>query len=279
MNPKISIIVPIYNTAKYLPKCLDSITNQTYQNLEIILVDDGSTDNSSTVANKYAKKDPRIKIIHQKNSGPSAARNHGLKIATGKYISFIDSDDQIKPNFIDSLLKSFFNDPTVCLSVCGIHYKRLNQHSAEDVYTCPIRPIRFKESQKAYILYLLAIDGRLYSSVNKLYRANIAKKLKFDESLNFAEDTKFVLDYLKYAKSAKIQFVLEPLYIYNYGTETSSVRSAAIDWSNWQIQYKNLKKWLGKNPTPKEKFWLHLVYLRWHISHYRAKKRAKTVKK
>ena len=95
MQPKISIIVPIYNTAKYLPACLDSIVNQTYQNLEVILVDDGSTDNSGVIANDYAKKDHRIKIIHQKNSGQSAARNAGLAKATGKYIGFVDSDDQI----------------------------------------------------------------------------------------------------------------------------------------------------------------------------------------
>ena len=272
MNPKVSIIIPIYNTAKYLPKCLDSILDQTYQNLEVILIDDGSTDNSGKIADDYAKKDQRIKIIHQKNAGQSSARNRGLKNATGNYISFVDSDDTITKTFIEKLL---FKNRDTALSVCGIRYKRLRQHSVENVYINPLRSIRPNESKKAYILYLLAIDGRIYSSVNKLYKADIAKNLKFDESINFAEDTKFVLNYLKAVKSANINFVLEPLYIYNYGTETSTISSAATNWHNWQAQYKDLKTWLGKIPTLKEKFWLHLVYLRWHISYLRSKRRSK----
>ena len=116
MNPKISIIVPVYNTAKYLPACLGSIINQTYHNLEIILVDDGSTDDSNEVISKYAKNDSRIKTIRQNNQGQSSARNTGLKKVTGDYVSFIDSDDKIRPTFIADLLSPFlpqkcrFND-------------------------------------------------------------------------------------------------------------------------------------------------------------------------
>ena len=240
---------------------------QTHQNLEVILIDDGSTDNSNQIAQQYAKQDARIKIITQKNSGQSAARNKGLSIATGTFVSFVDSDDQVKPTFISALLSSF-NEQT-SLSVCGIHYKRLKQKTANDVY------INHKnESKKAYILYLLALDGRLYSSVNKLYRTKIAQECRFDESLNFAEDTKFVLDYLKKSQG-EISFVLQPLYIYNFGTDTSTIKSTAINWQNWQTSFNNLKKWLGKNPSFKEKFWLHMVYLRWRISYIRSKRRAK----
>lgn len=272
-NPLISIIVPIYNAAKYLPVCLDSIINQTYQNLEIILVDDGSTDNSYQIAKSYAKKDPRIKLVHQENAKQSAARNHGIKLATGKYVSFIDDDDEITKNFIEQLLLPF-NQQSISLSVCGIHYKRLKQNSVSNVYTNPIRPKHKSESYKAYILYLLAIDGRMYSSVNKLYKTSIVKKISFDQNLNFAEDTKFVLDYLSHTKGT-INFILKPLYIYNFGTETSTIKSTATVWQNWQTSYNNLKCWLGKNPTIKEKFWLHLVHLRWRISYLRSKRRAK----
>ena len=272
MNNKVSIIVPIYNTAKYLPTCLDSILNQTYQNLEIILIDDGSTDNSAKIIDDYAKKDPHIKAIHQKNAGQSATRNHGLSIATGDYISFIDSDDEVTPDFIESLLHAF--TPQTSLSVCGIKYKRLKLNSAENVYINPISPRRKNESQKAYILYLLTIDGRMYSSVNKLYSAKIAKKLNFDESLNFAEDTKFVLDYLK-KSFGNPSFVLKPLYIYNFGTQTSTINKTATIWKNWQISYSNLKKWLGNSKNPNEIFWLNLVHLRWRISYIRSKHRAK----
>ena len=272
---KVSIIIPIYNTEKYLKACLDSVLSQTYENLEIILIDDGSTDNSGKIIDDYAKKDHRIKVVHQKNRGQSAARNEGLKKATGDYISFIDADDKIKPNFIEKLLAPF--DETTALTVCGIHYKRLKQHSAEDVYINPLRAKKPNESKKAYILYLLAIDGRLYSSVNKLYKADIAKSLTFDESLNFAEDTRFVLNYLKKAsENQKIKFVLEPLYIYNFGTEGSTINKTALDWQNWNASYKFLKSWLGKHPKPTEKFWLRLVRLRWRISHIRSRRRARS---
>lgn len=272
MSSKISVIVPIYNTAKYLENCLDSIANQTHQELEIILVDDGSTDESGKIADTYAKKDQRIKVIHQKNAGQSAARNHGLKSVTGDYVSFIDSDDFIKPDYYEKLLHAYDNNTS--LSVCGVHYKRLRTKTAEDVYINPLRARKKNETKKAYILYLLAIDGRMYSSVNKLYQAKFAKECHFDESLNFAEDTKFVLDYLNLA-DGEPRFVLEALYIYNFGTETSTIRSAATKWENWQKQYQDLKSWLGPRPTMKEKFWLHTVRARWRVSYIRSKRRAK----
>ena len=272
-QPLVSIIVPIYNTARYLPACLDSIIAQTYQNLEIILIDDGSTDHSGQIADNYAKKDSRIKVAHQKNQGQSAARNLGLTMVKGEYVSFLDSDDEIKPTFIKELLAPLASS-NASLSVCGMHYKRLKTNTAENVYISQLRPRRKPESLKAYVLYLLAIDGRMYSSVNKLYHAKIATKLRFDTKLNFAEDTKFVLDYLAKA-SGDPAFVLSPLYIYNFGTETSTINSTAIQWRNWQTAYQNLKSWLGPHPSAREKFWLRLVHLRWHISFLRSKRRAK----
>ena len=272
-SPKVSVVVPIYNTSKYLPKCLDSIIDQSYQNLEIILIDDGSTDDSGKIADDYAKKDKRIKVFHQKNAGQSAARNLGLEKATGDYVGFIDSDDRVDKSFILKLLTPYESDLQTLITVCGVHYKRLKTNSAENVYINPLRLIRKHQSKKAYLLYLLAIDGRMYSSVNKLYRLDTAKKCHFDETLKFAEDTKFVLDYLK-KSSGNIRFVLEPLYIYNFGTETSTINRTATSWSSWQTAYKNLKTWLGPHSTMCEKFWLHMVHLRWRISFVRSKRRA-----
>ena len=103
LNDTVSIIVPIYNKEKYLEKCLDSILGQTYRDLEIILVDDGSTDNSLAICQRYAEKDPRIKIYHKPNGGVSSARNLGLEKSTGKYISFVDPDDFIHSEFIERL--------------------------------------------------------------------------------------------------------------------------------------------------------------------------------
>ena len=96
----ISIIVPIYNTEKYLNECVDSIINQTYKNIEIILVNDGSTDNCLKICDEYAKKDKRVKVIHKENGGLSSARNSGLDILTGKYVCFIDSDDYVATTFV-----------------------------------------------------------------------------------------------------------------------------------------------------------------------------------
>ena len=94
-TPVLSIIVPVYNVEKYLARCIDSILAQTFTDFELILVDDGSTDNSGEICDEYAGKDPRIIVIHKENGGVSSARNHGLDIARGEYITFVDSDDQI----------------------------------------------------------------------------------------------------------------------------------------------------------------------------------------
>ena len=105
MNPLISVIVPIYKVERYLVRCLDSIVNQTYRNLEIILVEDGSPDNCGAICDDYARLDERIRVIHQENRGLSAARNAGLDIMSGEYLMFVDSDDRLKSNILQSLFE------------------------------------------------------------------------------------------------------------------------------------------------------------------------------
>ena len=105
MGDKISVIVPIYNVEPYLRRCIDSIINQTYKNLEIILVDDGSTDGSGEICNKYEQQDERIRVIHKKNGGAADARNKGLEVMTGKFVSFVDSDDWIEYNFYENMIE------------------------------------------------------------------------------------------------------------------------------------------------------------------------------
>ncbi|MBR0467933.1 glycosyltransferase [Candidatus Saccharibacteria bacterium] len=273
-KPLISIIIPIYNAAKYLPYCLDSVIGQTYQNLEIILVDDGSTDNSYQIAKNYAKKDSRIKLTHQKNQGLSGARNTGIAKSTGTYLAFVDSDDEIGPGFAKKLLNPYQKNKDISLTVCGFSRKFLKTKQTENMFLAPASPFKKTDTKKSYILRLLALDGRLYSVDNKLFISTIAKKLHFDTSRNFAEDTKFVLDYLKQT-NCKISFILEPLYIYNFGSETSTVNKSATKWANWQKSYQDLKTWAGKSPTAKEKFWLKVILLRWRISFQRSKARAR----
>ncbi len=101
MNNLITVIVPVYNVERYLPRCLDSIVHQTYEELEILLIDDGSTDSSGEICDRYAINDPRIHVVHQKNAGAGAAKNTGLRIATGEYLAFVDSDDWIEPDSLE----------------------------------------------------------------------------------------------------------------------------------------------------------------------------------
>lgn len=239
------------------------------------MIDDGSTDNSNKIARQYAKEDSRIKLFRQENAGQSVARNAGLKQATGDFISFVDSDDKIDKEFVKKLLKPYI-DQNVSLSVCGLQYNWLKTNTSSKVFINHLRPRRKNESKKAYILFLLAVDGRMYSSFNKIYKKSFLNDIQFDENLNFAEDTKFVLDYLKNTPdSSKIAFTLESLCYYNYGTETSTLKKTACDWNNWKISYENLKNWVGKNPKFSEIFWLILIYFRWRISNIRSKRRLK----
>lgn len=121
MESLISIIVPVYNVGEYVAKCIESIVNQTYTNLEIIIVNDGSTDNSGAICERYAEKDDRIIIIHQENQGLSMARNNGIDIATGEYIGFIDSDDWIEPDMFETLYTvAVENDADI--SMCNFYY-------------------------------------------------------------------------------------------------------------------------------------------------------------
>lgn len=126
-EPLVSVIVPVYNSAKYLERCLASITNQSYKKIEIICINDGSTDNSLALLNEIAKSDARIAIISQQNAGLSAARNKGISVSTGEYLSFIDSDDYVAPDYIEYLLKLLerhkFKSPLAICSLMDVYTK------------------------------------------------------------------------------------------------------------------------------------------------------------
>ncbi|WP_270312668.1 glycosyltransferase family 2 protein [Ligilactobacillus agilis] len=120
-QPLVSVIIPVYNVEKYLRRCLDSVLKQTYRQLEIILVDDGSTDSSGKIVDEYAKKDARIVVIHQENGGLSNARNHGIDIATGEYLTFIDSDDYVVEDYVEYLYNLLArNDFKAKLALCSL---------------------------------------------------------------------------------------------------------------------------------------------------------------
>ena len=283
MKPLISVIIPIYNTGDSAVKLLNKLTKQSYENLEIICVDDGSKDGSFDLVSEFIRqsglknKNLNMTILRQKNQGAAGARNLGLKKASGEYVTFIDSDDEVKKTHIEDLLKSLEKDPRNALSVCGYVYRRLRMQTEKNFFTNEIWTGLEEVNFRAYILSLLASDGRMYAAINKMFRLSVIKKAKveFPVGWDFAEDTMFVLRYLKAAEEAgfnRIGMVLKANYIYNYGTETSTVASSSMKFSNWQKSFQNIATWAeDKNDSEEIKKlkqkWLKKLYLRFRISH------------
>ena len=283
MKPLISVIIPIYNTGDSAIKLLNKLTKQSYENLEIICVDDGSKDGSFDLVaefirqSKLKNKNLNMTILRQKNQGAAGARNLGLKKASGEYVTFIDSDDEVKKTHIEDLLKSLEKDPRNALSVCGYVYRRLRMQTEKNFFTNEIWTGLEEVNFRAYILSLLASDGRMYAAINKMFRLSVIKKAKveFPVGWDFAEDTMFVLRYLKAAEEAgfnRIGMVLKANYIYNYGTETSTVASSSMKFSNWQKSFQNITKWAEDKKDSEEikklkQKWLKKLYLRFKISH------------
>lgn len=180
--PLISVIVPIYNVETYLPQCINSILESTYTNLEVILVDDGSTDNSNQICDEFKAKDSRCKVIHQINSGLSAARNMGLKEAKGEYISFIDGDDYISPIMLETLYQAIIKDDYSFSMVYGKQvYKHLIQTISYDTNTT-FEHLTIYQHELFQNLYGRGNDEVQYQVVwNKLYKANTIKDLFFEK--------------------------------------------------------------------------------------------------
>ena len=170
----ISVIVPVFNVEQYLNRCLESIVNQTYTNLEIILVDDGSTDKSGEICDYWKDTDQRIKVIHKENGGLSDARNVGMNMASGEYIGFIDSDDYIAPEMYDRLLKAIIqNDSDI--AVCSVEMVWENQN-LKTPYTSKINDIL---DNKEAIEELIKENKLKLPVWNRLYKSCIAKKFDF----------------------------------------------------------------------------------------------------
>lgn len=213
----ISVIVPIYNAEKFLPKCLDSIKNQTYKDLEIILVNDGSSDGSGLICEKYSNGDKRFIVIHKSNGGVSSARNTALKIAKGKYIGFVDPDDWIEPNMFEKLY-NLMNDNQVDMSICG-YSKETN---AGIILSNSIDKEIKKFNQKQAINEIIdnsSIKGYLWNKLFKADKILNEHKLYFDEKIHFCEDLLFCCQYLLKSESA----VFDNTKYYHYIIHEKSV--------------------------------------------------------
>ena len=168
-NPLISVIVPVYNVEAWLPRCGDSILSQTYENLEILLVDDGSTDDSGLICEEYAKKDTRIRVIHKENGGLSSARNSGLDAASGEYIGFVDSDDWIEPEMYAEMLSLMLKSDAQI--VCAGRYDVAGGTGEKTVGLCPKRQEQVSGEELAGRIFLW--DHCDSSACDKLYRREL----------------------------------------------------------------------------------------------------------
>lgn len=176
-QPLISVIIPVYGVEKYIAQCLDSIINQTYKNLEVIVVNDGTKDRSAEIAKEYATKDSRIKVYDFQNGGLSVARNRGLEIATGDYISYIDSDDWLDAKMYETLLKAAMKNDADMVK-CGIIE---TNGVTEDKITFSDIKIINNEQNKAFENYF---NGMLWTLAwNGLYKNELAKKVKFPDNI------------------------------------------------------------------------------------------------
>lgn len=223
----VSIIIPVYNAQQYIAKCIDSVISQSYINWELILVDDGCTDKSGEICDKYAQKDKRIKVFHKKNGGVSSARNTGISEAVGEWLYFIDSDDFIDSDTLSKSIKKNVEIPDLIVhglvndyiyngKSCSLLYKKIEDNDYKEI-------IEFTDRY-----------GLLKGPVCKLFRHSIVKenKLFFDESICYGEDTKFSFEYLQKCKS--IAFVPEHFYHYCFRLEGSLTKRSYpyLSWDN-----------------------------------------------
>jgi glycosyltransferase involved in cell wall biosynthesis len=217
-QPLVSIIIPVYNVEKYLRECLDSVVGQTYKNLEIIVVDDGSTDGSGKILREYAARDRRFKIVREKNSGLSAARNHGYTEATGELVMFLDGDDVFKPDLIETMAGAIIENDAD-LAWCG--YETFDAESGKKLSAIfipdmaegeiTVQDLSSNEKKKKLRFYQLSVAVSVWT---KMFRKTFIDmhKMRFDETIRVAEDVDWFVRSLIYAN--KIAWVNRPLTRY-----------------------------------------------------------------
>lgn len=252
MNNLISVIVPVYNSEKFLEKCIESILSQTYTNLELILINDGSKDASPKICDEFVKKDNRIKVIHKTNGGVSSARNAGLSNAKGEYICFVDSDDIIPPTSVMDLYKGMQeNNCQYAAGICGILKKKKVKNPI-----CSFQLIDFNRDTNVLLKYITQPGS--YSPYAKMYSAKIIKEnhIMYNENLKCSEDALFIRQYLKYCSC----ICLIPYVVYEYNTDNENSLSKR-GYSDFCIYYekklyaiKELMELLSISEAEKQQF-------------------------
>lgn len=215
MKVLVSVIIPVYNSEKFLKRCVNSLRKQTLKEIEMIFINDGSTDNSLSILKSFEKIDNRIKIINQENSGPSIARNNGIKIAKGEYISFVDSDDWLDINMYKEMLElAHKSKADVVISDIIV----INSNSKQYVNGLNIKGKElFKDDIEEYIIKELLKNSKYNSMWNKLYKKNIIleNSIFLDEGLFYAEDWLFNIEF--FTKINKAAYIKKAFYYYRRG--------------------------------------------------------------
>lgn len=235
MVPKVSVIVPIYNGEGYIHDCLSSIVNQTYQNIEIIIVNDGSTDHSEEIVKLYQEEDSRIVYVDQDNSGPSAARNNGISHSTGEYIAFVDSDDTVDQDYIAILVNKMI-DSGADLACCG--YTDISEYG-----TIKCSDFTFEGNVSVHSFIEMVCKGTGGVLWSKLFKKNFIEKnkIQMDKKIFMSEDLVFVLQYAALCQS--FVSVNDGLYNYNRFNQNSISANISMDYlENFIMVTENIKK-------------------------------------
>lgn len=253
MKELISVIIPVYNAEKYLEKCLKNVINQTYKNIEIILINDGSIDNSGIICDEYKNKDNRIKVFHTKNNGVSAARNLGIENSKGDYIIFIDADDYIELNAFEEILTKNNNYDFITFS----YYKLMKD---DKICYDNRNKIEILKKEEALIKIM---DDRYFQgfACNKLFKRSIIieNKLYFDENIKINEDLLFCVNFLE--KSSAIAYYSKPLYYYRQLTTSAIHSKDAKKYVTALLAYEKIEKIYIKNNIDKELFYINFFSL------------------
>ena len=205
-NPLVSVIIPVYNCEKYIERCIFSLLEQTYKNIEIIVVDDGSTDQSGAICQKYS--DNNLIYVRQNNSGPSVARNKGLSLMSGEYVTFVDADDYVAPNYIKELLQLIWKYG-VQIATCS-YIKKSNSDINESVGNVVLREVVLSSNDALRSLFYKK-EITAYAHL-KMYHVSVIYNLSFPENLHLGEDLQFIYEALK--KVDKIAYSNQELYYY-----------------------------------------------------------------
>lgn len=223
-SEKLSVVIPVYNVEQYLSRCIESILKQSYENLEIILIDDGSTDSSAVICDEYATKDARVKVIHQENAGVSVARNKGLDYCTGGYITFVDSDDWLEDIYAQLMEK------VICYKADLLMYDLNDVYEKDngEIVSIPRKTWRNIADYKVITgkeMYYLTI-GHSALQCNRIYSAQAISDIRLNTELKFGEDLLFVIDAMKNIHTS----VIVAKNGYNYlRARQGSVSSAKIN--------------------------------------------------